>query len=70
MNRDITEQITINMNPKMKLKDIRDYEQNVKEEEKSFQIFKWLWLAMMAGLIIIIYVIAHFGEEIDKFINP
>ena len=57
------------MNPKMKLKDIRDYERNCKEVEKDFQIFTQLWLAMMAGLIIIIYTLAHFGDEIDKFIN-
>jgi hypothetical protein len=58
------------MNPKMKLKNFRDYDQNCKEVEKDFQIFTRLWLAMMAGLIILIYVIAHFSEEIDKFINP
>jgi hypothetical protein len=58
------------MNPKTKLKHFRDYERNCKEVEKDFQIFTRLWLAMMAGLIILIYVIAHFSEEIDKFIHP
>ena len=58
------------MNNKIKLKNFRDYERNCKEVEKDFQIFTRLWRAMMAGLIILLYVIAHFSEEIDKFINP
>ncbi len=53
----------------VKLKHIRDYNQNCKEVEQDWKWFKLFWAASMISIVGLIYIVAYFADEIDSTFN-